>query len=367
MSMITASGKTARWVENYCVWLSKPLTNCSLLIILLAYWCVSVYGILNVKPDLADNKFFLKDSSLLEAITYREQYILPKYTSVTIFVSEPGNMGDKLRRNQLEKMMSEFESLPECNGAQFSRFWIRDYEKFIQASEMDEDDEQASDQLKMFVDWPEYSYWGGFMRFDNDTGELVSFFSTVAYHGEDLWQPTRRTALLNQWRAIADNYSEFSVTIYEDEAPDLDALDTLVTSTFKNSFITLLCMALVVLVFMASISSLLITLISVTSICSGVFGLVSLWGIDIDAFSMTALVISIGLSVDFPAHVIYHYYRTEDSKSLSTFKHRMQYTISSIGFPLFQCSGSSVLFVGCLLFIPCYLSEVRSYQGFLHY
>lgn len=87
----------------------------------------------------------------------------------------------------------------------------------------------------------------------------------------------------------------------------------------------------------------------------------TLWGIEIDPISVSTLIMSIGLSVDFPAHVTFHYYRTGLSPTMKTAKERMVHTLSIIGFPLFQCSVSTILLVLSLLFVTCYMTEV----GFL--
>lgn len=48
---------------------------------------------------------------------------------------------------------------------------------------------------------------------------------------------------------------------------------------------------------------------SVFSVSWGIFGLLALWEVDLDPLSMAALLMAIGFSVDFTAHISYHYYK----------------------------------------------------------
>lgn len=105
-------------------------------------------------------------------------------------------------------------------------------------------------------------------------------------------------------------------------------------------------------------------LIILTHLLLGVFGFLSLWGIDLDPISMATTIMSIGFSVDFPAHLTYHYYRLgkENGEKLKP-EERIYHALVAIGYPLMQCGLSTCLFVTCLLFIDTYMSEVSFFGG----
>lgn len=96
---------------------------------------------------------------------------------------------------------------------------------------------------------------------------------------------------------------------------------------------------------------------------------------------MAAMIISVGFSVDIPAHVSYHYYQVEsremfDSKRskrvifqasiqegpLSTPSDRLTNCLSSVAFPAVQAALSTMLCVSSLLFVNLYMAEVHFFD-----
>uniref|UniRef100_F1KV80 Patched domain-containing protein 3 n=1 Tax=Ascaris suum TaxID=6253 RepID=F1KV80_ASCSU len=357
--------KAQAFLDNYCNWLSSWFTSLVMLILLGLYWWASIKAGCNARPSLTPEKLFLSDSPLIELSDLRNRYVLPVYAFVTIFVTNPGDLRNASRVERIERMIDDFEALPACNGPRFTRFWLRDYRAHLatEAEEFAEDTIQdpapfSTEDIKAFIEWPEYHHWGGFMKFDNNTYRISSFFVSVAYHGSNQSDWTQRLNMLKSWRAVADNYSDIGAVIYEDEALFMDQIETMLPITIQTSIATLICMAVVCFIFMYNLFTVFIAVASITSICVGVFGFITLWGIDLDPISMATLIMSIGLSVDFPAHITFHYYRTGLDPSFRSIKERMLHSLIAIGFPLLQCSASTILFVLCLLLVPCYMSEV---------
>lgn len=91
----------------------------------------------------------------------------------------------------------------------------------------------------------------------------------------------------------------------------------------------------------------------------------TLWGIDLDPISMSIIILSIGLSVDFPAHICYHYHRKCAGEKDKTAAQRMAVCLRDIGYPLLQCSLSTMFCFFCTLFVKCYLSEVSIFNEIL--
>ncbi|VDN52709.1 unnamed protein product [Dracunculus medinensis] len=352
--------KVSIFFDSYCEWLSSGFTSLFLFIIIIIYWIISIRGALSAKAGLTPEKLFLSDSPLIEMNAIRDKYVLPAYTFVNIFVNNPGNLNDPKRVSIIKEMISEFEAMPECNGAEFSHFWIRDYEAYLTNEKLEDDFFKSSvaysiEDLQTFFNWPEYQHWGGFVRL-NYTEK--SFFATVAFHGENQADWIQKLHILKKWRNIVDSYTDLDASIYNDEAFFTEQFETLIPTMIQTSLIVLVSMAVACWIFMVNICNVIVAVAAIISICIGVFGLLSLWQIDVDPISMATMIMGIGLAVDFPAHITFHYYRSGFDKRYSTAKERIAHSLITIGFPLLQCSGSTIFFTTCLLLIPCYMSEV---------
>jgi predicted RND superfamily exporter protein len=72
---------------------------------------------------------------------------------------------------------------------------------------------------------------------------------------------------------------------------------------------------------------------SILSINIGVIGCLALWDVRLDIVSMTTIVMAIGLSVDFVAHVTYHFMITRGGPA------RLNNTMRHCGMPIVQVRG----------------------------
>lgn len=61
----------------------------------------------------------------------RDDYILPGYTAISIFVNKAGNLTELTRLQRVHSLIGDFEKEPQCLGSEFTHFWLRDYEKYM--------------------------------------------------------------------------------------------------------------------------------------------------------------------------------------------------------------------------------------------
>lgn len=122
----------------------------------------------------------------------KQRYVIPSFTAPGIFVNTPGNLSDLRRKDRLDRMVAELEHLPEALGPTATKYFLRDLEDFsaafADADLLEESEEVGRANLsagrsqkldsfwrldgptvQAFLDWPEYSFWRGFMKINNTT------------------------------------------------------------------------------------------------------------------------------------------------------------------------------------------------------
>lgn len=118
-------------MTEYCQWLCNRFTSIFVLISLSVYWFVSLKGVCSIEPKITPKKLFLSDSIINDINELRDDYVLPGYTAVSVFVNNAGNLSDIQRLNRIHSLIGDFEQEPQCSGANFTHFWLRDFEKYV--------------------------------------------------------------------------------------------------------------------------------------------------------------------------------------------------------------------------------------------
>ncbi|VDM59600.1 unnamed protein product, partial [Angiostrongylus costaricensis] len=363
------SSQLSTFLDQYVEMVTNKTFYLTVIFVWIAFLGISIKistSIMQMPINLTPRKLFSNDSPLREMDHLRVSFVIPEFTYATLFVNKPGNLSDQSRLERLNSFVTELESLPGSWGKQSTNYFIRDfadYEKGMSELETEEGTlarGNPSDphtlnfnDLPSFLEWPEYKYWRGFLHFS----ALEKFFLTTAYHGDDLKDWRNRDMMLKRWRSIVDRYApEFNTTVYYDDGIYLDLMENMPTDTWQSCVATICCMAIVCFIFMCDFFTVVITIGVITSIMAGILGILSWTGTELDPIVMAALIISIGFSVDIPAHVTFHYHKYHLCPPTTT-KSRLRFCLSSVGLPALQASLSTSLCVLSLLMVTIYMSQ----------
>ncbi|KAK0423832.1 hypothetical protein QR680_008355 [Steinernema hermaphroditum] len=372
----TSKHYISTYMQNYVDFVANKLVASFTVFLYFCYLAFSIWGITKININLTSQKLFALDSPLLELDKLRVEYVVPHFTMATVFVNTPGNLSDPKRLAKMNQFVDDMESINGSWGPVATKYFVRDFMTFQASYEDPEEEEEDPDttrapknqfneaDLATFIGWPEYDYWSGFIRLTNATEDsekrLEKFFFTTAYHGNQLSVWTERGNMLKTWRRVADRYNDdFTVSVFHEDGVYLDLIDNMPTDTWQSVLGTLVCMAGVCFLFLNNFFTVVIASGCVLSICAGILGILSWMSVDLDPITMAAMIISIGFSVDIPAHVSYHYYQAcvregEDS----TPQVKLATCLSSVAFPALQAAISTSLCVSSLLFVKLYMAEV---------
>ncbi|KIH42627.1 hypothetical protein ANCDUO_27387 [Ancylostoma duodenale] len=118
-------------------------------------------------------------------------------------------------------------------------------------------------------------------------------FATASAMGEEASWNTR-AKLQHTWREVAKRNEQYNTYSFY-----VDQLDSIGGNTLSTVIVAAITMDLACFLMIPSASSIISSSIAMLSINVGVFGLLSLWDVNLDPISMCTTLMSIGFSVDF--------------------------------------------------------------------
>ncbi|KAI1728809.1 patched family domain-containing protein [Ditylenchus destructor] len=338
------------WVD----FLLSIWTRIALAICLLLYWTIAGYGVSQIKVGLSSERLFLDGSPLHEAINLHRNF--KGLGQMIVFVNNPMDLSGSI--GEILNVLEEFQSAPNSVGPSSTQIWLQPYLEFIAVQEGHPLNFQYK-YLPGFLNFSEYHKWSHYISlgdsqdcFDEKSSCVSKFFFSTGFQGAISW--VDRLKLLQSWRVITEKYTAFNITIYDDFSMYADQLLTIPPAAVQTVILALVCMSMVLIVFTPNYSTIVPGVICILSINLGVFGLLFYWDIDLDPISMTTTLMAIGLSVDFVAHISFHYYKGDTGDK----KQRLKQALTSTSWPMLQAAFSTVLGILVLASVRAYMIEV---------
>lgn len=121
--------------------------------------------------------------------------------------------------------------------------------------------------------------------------------------------------------------------------------------TIQAIAIAVVAMVIISLIFIPNPWCSLLVGVAILSIETGVVGYMALWGVNLDQISMINLIMCIGFSVDFSAHISYAYLTAK----VDTNEERIRECLYSLGLPILQGGLSTVICIITFALAPSYV------------
>lgn len=167
-------------------------------------------------------------------------------------------------------------------------------------------------------------------------------------------------AMVRDLREICKN-APINITIFHPYFVFFDQFALVRPTSIQVMVVGALIMMIISFIFIPNVLCSIWITFSIISIEFGVVGYMALWGVNLDSISMINLIMCIGFSIDFTAHICYAYM---SSKSRIP-NERVREALYSLGLPILQGSVSTILGVVALLFAESYIFLVFFKMVFL--
>ncbi|CAD5209684.1 unnamed protein product [Bursaphelenchus okinawaensis] len=287
--------------------------------IFLGHVVISVYYCTQVNTNFDMENLYLK-ASPLTPISRRMQRFVLKESFVVNFVVDPmPEFKSQEERDLFHQMIDELENIPKYGmGKKGSNVWTRDYEQTAEYFPMEEEEDI----------WEPTVVLKNYKLFSLDTKNIHTLFKNgeqvidaftfhITYHNMENFNEVEE--LLTKRREILKRYGKkFHIMSHHplEKVPTESAASAPI-NFIQTAVSAIVLMSILVFFFIMDSEAIFSVVLSILSISSGTVGYLYLWSVNLDAVSLISMLMSIGFSVDYSAHVCYHYY-THQPKSGKT-------------------------------------------------
>ncbi|XP_038057176.1 patched domain-containing protein 3-like [Patiria miniata] len=317
------------------------------ILLFLGYLGTSIYGCTQVREGL-NLRNLARDNSILATHLDAKNTFFTEYgPPVSLVFTEPRDVWNPLIQELMEETLVKMEESEYTfdKDQNLTVSWLRDYLDFLEAINVSNPTQAhfMDILLNTFLEIPAFRRYVLDITFSDDNRTIVAsrFFAT----SKNLDSEDRKRYMMKDLRRIAEE-ADLPSIVYHPLFIFYDQYLVILSNTFQNIGIAIGAMFIVSLLMIPHpVCAVLVTL-SIVSIVTGVVGLMTLWQVNLDSIAMTNLVICIGFSVDFSAHISYAYISVNTNSRRDSVIHALY----SLGMPIVQGALSTILGLFVLYF-----------------
>jgi len=265
-------------------------------------------------------------------------------------------------QQQVENLTSSLEASKYISAPVYTESWLRSYisyvtnnEEYLNTSITDENN--FIKNLKKFWLYPN-SAFSLDVKFD-DTGEKI-VASRFLIQAVNVSGTNQEKDMVKELRGICAA-SPLNASVFHPYFVFFDQFELVRPTSIQCMIFGALIMMLISFLFIPNIFCCLWVAFCIVSIELGVAGYMALWDVNLDSISMINLIMCIGFSVDFTAHICYAYMSSKKSRS----EDRVKDSLYSLGLPIVQGAASTILGLMALLLAGTYIFLVFFKMVFL--
>ncbi|CAH1799201.1 unnamed protein product [Owenia fusiformis] len=324
--------------------LMHPVSKVLVILTFLGYMGVAIWGVFNLREGL-ELKNLAPDDSYATSFYHHDDSLFNSIYGprLQVAITQQLDYWNASSLEEVDKLINELKrSKWIFDNETMIENWHRDFSEYLNlTSRSFLNRTQYIDILK-----EEFLKIPGFKRYQldiefTDTGNISASRFLIQSHGQRNADEQRK--LMEEVRDIARR-SKLAVTVYHPAFIFFDQYSVVLSNTLQNIGVAVAVMLLVAILLVPHPLSAIWVTLSICSISTGVVGYMTHWQVNLDSVSMINIILCIGFSVDYSAHIAYHFVisdaKTKNLKAISA--------LHSLGLPIAQGAISTVLGVAVL-------------------
>ncbi|CAI4229978.1 unnamed protein product [Auanema sp. JU1783] len=345
---------TAKFFKNwFAPMLMNPIIRCISIAWFIIYLIGAYYGCTQLKEGLEPINLLVEDSYAIPHYKLLQEYFWKYGATLQIVVNNAPDMRNSTSRQRIKAMVGDMATTRHSIGMESVQFWMEEMERYYSTQlDMGINDVAFYGMLRHWLASKHNNMFTEDLVWGHDTvGEDIVTAFRFVIGMRDIASTTDQTDATMLFREVAGRWPEFNITTFMPLWLFTDQYVIIVPNTVQNIIIALFCMIAIAFFLIPQPMCALWVALACASIDFGVIGYMTLWGVNLDAISMITIIMSIGFSVDFSAHITYGYVVSPESDP----KEKIRDALAALGWPLFQGGLSTIIAVSVLADIPAYM------------
>ncbi|XP_029929839.1 patched domain-containing protein 3-like [Myripristis murdjan] len=312
----------------YGPFLTQKWIKLCVLVIYAGYLAVSIYGCYTLEEGLDISNLALDGSYIIDYYDDQSLHFSEYSLSVMVAVKQPLHYWSEDDQKNLSSCIDNFENLNYVNNT-FA--WFLSFQQYANAASLNINSQQAFQRhLPEFLDRSPMFRQDINFTSDNEI-QASRFFIQIV-------NETSTKDTLIGLRKTAEQ-CEVKLLVYHPAFIYFDQYTVILQDTIVTILVAAVVMLVISLMLIPSVLCSLWVAFAICSVIVGVMGFMALWGVNLDSISMINLVMCIGFSVDFSAHISYSFV----SSSKDDVNEKAQDAVAHLGYPVLQGAVSTIL------------------------
>lgn len=326
------------------------------------YLLGGLYGLTTLKEGLDRRKLSKEDSYSITFYDREDFYFREFPYRIQVVISGEYDYSDPLIQEQMENLTRNLEASRYISAPIYTESWLRSFLSYISSNDdylnvTIKDKHNFTKTLKEFWLFPSSSFSLD-VKFDETDENIVA--SRFLIQAVNVSGTNQEKDMVKELRRICDT-SPLNASVFHPYFVYFDQYELVRPTTIQCMTFGALVMMLVSFIFIPNVLCCLWVAFCIVSIELGVTGYMALWDVNLDSISMINLIMCLGFSVDFTAHICYAYMSSKQRRP----EDRVKESLYSLGLPIVQGAASTILGLIALLLAGTYLFLVFFKMVFL--